>query len=325
MKLFRTPLKADVSEHTINLKDKILTAGSCFADAIATRLHAYKFSVCRNPFGTIYNPHSLHKALTYALYNEIPPEHTYLQNSDVHLNYDFHSSFSSLSKDELTRNVKETIGSVHYFLKDAPRLIITYGTAWVYERQDTGELVANCHKMPGNLFKKSLLTQKKIIESFDTFYRDLIRINPAIRITLTVSPVRHIKDTLELNAVSKSLLRVTCHSLTESYDNTDYFPAYEIMMDDLRDYRFYKSDMIHPTEEAEDYIWERFIEKYFDPESAVFVEKWKKILSALHHRPFQPSSQSNRLFLLDTLKKLEELKSTVNVSEEVSRIKAQLA
>ena len=257
MHKFRTVVSNSLSKHKLSLEDKILTMGSCFAHAIGVRLLTNKFQALANPLGVIYNPHSIHKALRNTIFNEPPPDHTFLQHHDVHLNYDFHSEFSSLKKDNLISHLTETIGSVHHFSNSTCWLMITYGTAWVYERTDTGEIVANCHKMPGKLFSKSLLTQQKITESFEEFYKDLKAFNPAIRIILTVSPVRHLKDTLELNSVSKSMLRITCHALSEMYDDVEYFPAYEIMMDDLRDYRFYKPDMIHPSEEAENYIWEK--------------------------------------------------------------------
>ena len=324
MKLFRTPVPTEVSRHPLSLNDRILTIGSCFADAIGARLQAYKIRTRQNPFGTLYNPESIHKALHYALVNELPPAHTFLCNGDIHANYDFHSDFSSLNKNEVETGLKECIAIIHASLKETTAIIITYGTAWIYTRMDTGEVVANCHKMPASHFKRSLTAQKKILGSFDQLYIALKKVNPELRFILTVSPVRHIKDTLTGNAVSKSILRATCHSITETYPEAEYFPAYEIMMDELRDYRFYKADMIHPTEEAEEYIWEKFIESYFDARTLSFFEQWKKILNALRHRPFQPAARSSQQFYEDTLRKLEELKSVTDVEEEIARIKTQL-
>lgn len=324
MNPFRTVLNAGVSTHTISLSDKILTLGSCFADAIGSRLIQSKVQALANPFGVLYNPHSIHRLLQYAVFNEPVPEHTFLKHHDIYLNYDFHSELSALQKETLQHTLRNMIGSTHHFLKDARWLLITYGTAWIYERTDTGEIVANCHKQPANQFQKSLLTQKKIIQSFDTIYKTLKEFNPDIRIILTVSPVRHIKDTLELNSVSKSILRVACHSLQETYNDVEYYPAYELQLDDLRDYRFYKPDMIHPSKEAEDYIWEQFSVRYFDAPLKGFIEKWKNIQQALAHKPFHPASDAHQKFLKDTLKKLEELKSWINVDEEIAFVKAQL-
>lgn len=313
-----------MSPYKMGISDKILTIGSCFADAIGMRLISNKLTVLSNPFGVLYNPYSIHKAIRYSIFNETPPSHTFLQRNDVFLNYDFHSEISSLHQEQLLSQLKEIIGGSHYFLSHAQWLIITFGTAWVYERNDTGEIVANCHKVSNNLFSKSLLTQKKIIESFEKFYKELMEINSALNIILTVSPVRHVKDTLELNSVSKAILRTACYTLAEEYAGIEYFPAYEIMMDDLRDYRFYKADMIHPTEVAEEYIWEKFSDRYFTPTLKNFMQQWKDIRNALAHKPFQPSSIAHQSFLRETLKKLEDLKMVVNVDKEIAVVKSQL-
>jgi hypothetical protein len=155
-------------------------------------------------------------------------------------------------------------------------------------------------------------------------FNQLKNFNPKIKIILTVSPVRHLKDTLELNSVSKSILRVACHHLSTQYDDVEYFPAFEMMVDDLRDYRFYKADMLHPTAEAEDYIWEKFMERYFSHELKEFVGKWNVILAALRHRPFHPQTALHQQFLKDILEKLEEVEPWVNVEDEKSQVRQQL-
>lgn len=324
MNHFRTVVSPGSSSAKMGLSDKILTIGSCFADVIGSRLHLNKLDVTANPFGVLYNPHSIFKAVRYAIFNESPAPHTFLQQQDVCLNYDFHSEVSSLEPRKLHVQLQEIIGASHYFLSQAQWLIITFGSAWTYERNDTGEIVANCHKMPVQLFSKSLLREPDVIASFDSMYADLLKINPQIRIILTVSPVRHIKETLELNSVSKSILRTACHTLTEKYSVVEYFPAYEIMMDDLRDYRFYKEDMIHPTEMAEDYIWQKFAARHFTPELDEFIQQWTKIRQALDHRPFHPASTSHQSFLKETLKKLEDLQRFINVDQEIATLKSQI-
>ncbi len=243
---FRTSILPTQSLHQLGIKMPVLTLGSCFADAMGSRLKAYKISTLANPFGVVYNPHSIHKLLKLAVYNALIPESTFVQNREVFLNYDFHSEFSFLTQSALKTQLQAIVESTHNFLKSTQWLIITYGTTWVYQRNDTGEIVANCHKLPAKQFTKSLLTQNKIIESFEEMHQQLKVFNPEIKIILTVSPVRHIKDTLELNSVSKSILRLACHTLSTSIKDIMYFPAYEIMMDDLRDYRFYKADMLRP-------------------------------------------------------------------------------
>ncbi len=322
--MFRTEIKLEASPVRINLKDKILTAGSCFSDAIGKQLAEIKFNTLANPFGVSYNPHSIHKVLRYALHNQIVPDHTYLNNQELVANYDFHSSFSAMKKSEVEKKIKEIIGWSHYFLKGAHWIFITYGSAWVYERNDTGEIVSNCHKMPALGFTKSLLSQKKVLESFKEFYRDLKAFNPTCKLILTVSPVRHIKDTLPLNSVSKSVLRLACQTISETYADALYFPSYEIMLDDLRDYRFYKADMIHPSEEAEEYIWNKFSDCFFDNNTKAFINQWKPIYTALQHKAFHAGTSAHQNFLNKTLTQLEELSKTVNVDKEIASLKSQI-
>ena len=321
---FRTRIKITPSGDQIGLNDKIFTVGSCFSDAIGARLSANKLPALANPFGVMYNPNSIHKVLRYAVFNEVPQPNSYLQLGDVYLNYDFHSEFSALRQSDLERNILNAVGTSHYFLKESRYLILTYGTAFVYERKDTGEVVANCHKVPADAFTKNLLTQKKILESFESLFSSLKKLNPQLRIVLTVSPVRHLSDTLELNSVSKSILRMACHTLQEIHEDVDYFPAYEMMLDDLRDYRFYQPDMIHPSGQAEDYIWMHFAERYLTKEVHRFMEEWQPVLRALRHKPFHPTSAAHQKFLRDTLHKLEELKSMVDVEEEIKLVQSQM-
>jgi hypothetical protein len=322
--MFRTEVQVHHSPITINLSDKIVTAGSCFSDTIGNQLLQNKFDALVNPFGTNYNPHSIHKCLRYALHNQIVSDHTYLENQGIISNYDFHSAFSAMQKKEIEKKIKETIGATHYFLKDTRWIFITYGTAWIYERKDTGDIVANCHKVASSNFKKVLLNQNTILESFDEFHKDLKTYRPECKIIITVSPVRHIKDTLALNSVSKSVLRLACQTIEENFSDVFYFPSFEIMMDDLRDYRFYKSDLLHPSEEAEDYIWRKFAASFFDESTQDFIKQWKPIQTALQHKPFHPTSAAHQNFLKTTLSQLESLKNKVSVEKEILFVKSQL-
>jgi hypothetical protein len=321
---FRTTVSISSSKNKIDLKTSVFTLGSCFSDVIGSDLDRYKIPVRVNPFGVIYNPPSIHNVLGYAIRNQSPDPTLYIESQGIYFNYDLHSEFSSLSKPELTSRIASTIDDAHAFLKKANWLIVTYGTAWVYQLKSTGRIVANCHKQPARDFEKRLMNMEEIVTSFKDFHRSLIPINPDIRIILTVSPVRHIKDTLELNNVSKSTLRLACHTIANSIDRVDYFPSFEIMMDDLRDYRFYKSDMIHPSRDAEEYIWEKFADRYIADDTRKFMNDFDKILAALAHKPFQPHSESHQRFLKETLRNLENLKSTVNVDKEIADIKRQI-
>jgi hypothetical protein len=256
-----------------------------------------------------------------AVHNQVSSPETYSLNEDIHSNYDFHSSFSELSRVELEKKIKETIGTVHYFLNKCEFLFLTYGTAFVYERNDNGEVVANCHKQPASLFSKQLITQEMITRSFNEMYSDLKKFNPGIKIILTLSPVRHIKDTIELNSVSKSILRIACHSLTQNNEEVNYFPAYEIMMDDLRDYRFYASDLLHPSADAEEYIWGKFTDSYFDKDAKEIIHQWQLVKKLIEHKPFHLDSIAHQKFLKETLIKLEMLSTKLNVEEEMDNVR----
>jgi hypothetical protein len=324
MSQFRTIVRATPSKQKIQLKSGVFTIGSCFADAIGTRLAESKFSAIVNPFGTTYNPISIHKSILYAINNQLPEPHTYSIRDDIHVNFDFHSDFSALDKGALSHAITDVIGASHYFLKSAQYLLITYGTAWVYAKQESGEIVNNCHKLPQSNFLKRLLSEAEINGSFDALYTGLKKFNPSAKFILTVSPVRHIKDTLELNSVSKSILRTACHSITKNYADTEYFPAFEMMIDDLRDYRFYAADMLHPTEEAENYIWQNFAERYFDEATRQLIAEWTSIRASLNHKPFHPTSKAHQQFLRQTLKKLEGFSRIIDVQAEIAAVQAQL-
>lgn len=324
MQSFRTEIKLEKEKHSISLKHDILTIGSCFSDAIGSKLAGNKFTALVNPFGTTYNPVSIHKILRAALNNAHPPSHSYFENNGLYAHYDFHSEFSNPDKGVVEEKIKSALHTAHGFLKTAHWIIITYGTALVFKRNDTGDLVANCHKVPTQNFTKELLTEKKILESFEGFYQNLKAVNPSCKIMLTVSPVRHIKDSLQLNSLSKAVLRVACNMLTELHSDVVYFPAYEIMLDDLRDYRFYKSDMLHPNADAEEYIWNKFSDSMFDGRTLEFLRKWKLIHASLQHKPFHGESASHQKFLTKLLAELQELNGMVNVDEEVAFVKAQL-
>jgi GSCFA family len=324
MKPLRTWLKPGVSKHTLTLTASMVTVGSCFAEAMGTRLAMHKIKTLNNPFGVIYNPYSIHKAIKYALFNEVIPELTFLESDGIELSYDFHSSIFGSDRASLRKTLTNIIGASHHFIKGAGTMILTYGTAWVYERKDGGEIVANCHKMPSDHFNRSLLTEQKITESFQELYTHLKSFNPRCAIILSVSPVRHMKETIEGNSVSKAVLRSACNRISSNYPDVDYFPAFEIMIDDLRDYRFYQRDMVHPTEEAEDYIWDIFIERYFDAATMEFFRQWDDIRAALNHRPFHPESASHQAFLKETIRKLEELRNRVNIDAEIALLTRQL-
>jgi lysophospholipase L1-like esterase len=324
--MFRTEVHVAPSGLELSLQDGIVTVGSCFAEVIGNKLQSYKARVLVNPFGTIFNPLSVCKLLEAAMGQPLAFEQHLVQHNDIWYAYDLHSSLSSPNRNELLHLIRQRLQDTAQALQQASLLVITLGTAVGYRLHDTGQVVANCHKLPAKNFSRQLLTHDEMLAAIENTLTLLKQFNPNLKVLLTVSPVRHIKETIETNSVSKALLRVLCQQLTESHAQVLYFPAYEIMMDDLRDYRFYGRDMIHPTEQAEDYIWEKFSVAYLDEQFRTFQKEWEKIKRALTHRPFHPESDPHQTFLQSTLQQLQTLadKYGLNIQEEAQLLRKQL-
>lgn len=322
---FRTAISLTPSPFEITLATPLLSIGSCFSNCIGHRLSENKFNIITNPFGTIFNPISIFRLLNYAVTGENPPANTYVQNDGIWKNIDLHSDFSDAHKDLLEEKIIQAIATVRESLPTLSYLLITPGTALVYETKQENYLVANCHKLPSsNFHQKRLLAVEEIISSFERLKQNLAKVNPDLRYIFTVSPVRHIKDSLELNSWSKSVLLMAAKKLAHEDEKIEYFPSYEIMMDDLRDYRFYTSDMIHPTSVAEDYIWNGFSNRYFRNSTVAFLKQWSKIKEALAHKPFHPDSTAYQTFLSKTISKLAALNTTTDVSKEIGILKERL-
>lgn len=321
---FRTPIQIPLFITKINLKNPIMTLGSCFSDVIGEKLNQFKFQVSANPFGVVFNPISLHKLLRQSIDNQLFTQKMLVKNQEIFFHYDFHSEINAKKEEALEQKIGNLLKQSNYFLKKAEYLIITYGTAWVYQLIDNQTIVNNCHKQNAQLFTKKLLNVEEIMLDFSELYSLLKAHFPQLKIILTVSPVRHLKDTLPLNNVSKAVLRYVCHQITTQFPEIYYFPSYEIMLDDLRDYRFYKADMIHPNEIAEEYIWQQFTSHLLDENTQKFIQDWGKIRQAINHRPFQPQSEAHQKFLKNTLNELEKLSTQVDVSQEIKWVKNQI-
>lgn len=320
--------KVEISDYPnkISRSSRLMTAGSCFADTVGGRLLFHKFQTLNNPFGTVFNPVLLFELLSAGLREDfLIDESLFVQNGDVWYHHLFHGSFSALRKDELKRRIRETVSEAGEFLRNADFLIITFGTAFIYTLRSSGKAVSNCHKLPAALFEKTLSTPEDLVNGFQTFRAMADTINPRLRYIFTVSPVRHTRDTLPLNSVSKAVLLLACRRITEQFDRTVYFPAYEIMTDELRDYRFYNEDMVHPSLQAQDYIFDRFREVFWDMESRAVAEEWESVARALAHRPFHPDSEAHKRFLIEISRRLEDLQPRLNVSEEISVLTKKLA
>lgn len=318
---FRTEITCKQG-NPIALNEAILTTGSCFADQLGKWLLNSKFKALVNPFGTNYNPISIHKNLTDSINSEVD-NNLLTEQQGIWHHFDYHSQWSSPDKKELIDSIRNQQTLIKEYLSQTKVIVITYGTAWVYKHKVHNKLVANCHKVPSGEFDKQLLSVEEISQSFNTLHSIIKSINKNIRFILTVSPVRHIKDTLQMNSVSKACLRLACHQLARQHQEVEYFPSYEIMMDDLRDYRFYDRDMIHPSQEAVEYISQKFSDQYFTSEVKTFIGKWSAIKQALAHKPYHPHSTAHQNFLKDLLYKLNSIKE-VSVEEEIKLVQSQI-
>ncbi|MEP1094290.1 MAG: GSCFA domain-containing protein [Cyclobacteriaceae bacterium] len=314
--MFKLNLDLSPSSSCISLEDKIYLTGSCFSDEIGTRLSTYKFDGIHNPFGTLYNPLSIFKTLL----GDLDPSNI-VENQGVFYHWDCHGKISSLTSDDLKKAVVTSLEASTNFLTNANFLIVTLGTSFVYESKDTGQVVANCHKVPTNKFNKRLLSKEEIVQSFASLHEKL---NSNLKVIFTVSPVRHIRDGLVENNLSKAILLQSVHEIVNEYQNAEYFPAFEIMNDELRDYRFFAEDMVHPSAQAVDYIWQRFSDVYFDNDARSFIVDWTKIRHAMNHKPFQPKSTQHQDFIRRTIVKLHQLSDRVDVSQELNTLQNQL-
>ncbi|HAO46580.1 MAG TPA: GSCFA domain-containing protein [Ferruginibacter sp.] len=305
---------------TISHRDKLLLTGSCFTEQIGSKLAAHKFSVLDNPHGILFNPVSIARAVSsYIDHQQYKKEDLFYQNESWN-SWEHHSRFSHPDADECLRLINESQSRAHAFLKDAGWLLITLGSAFVYELENKS-VVANCHKVPTDKFNKRLLAVDEVTRALQTMISKTVAFNPGIRIIFTISPVRHLRDGFVENNRSKATLIQAVHQLVEMNSNCFYFPAYELVIDDLRDYRFYAEDMVHPNYAATNYVWEKFIAACIDEPSQQLMKEIAVITAARNHKPFNPTSQQHKKFLqanLEKLRKLQEQYPYINFEEEAA-------
>ncbi len=298
MMKFRTEIREEPSAFKIDHQTGIVFIGSCFTDNIGNRLRDFFFPVIVNPFGIVYNPFSVSRNIRRLLEEkEYSPEDLDFYN-ERWFSFDHHSSFSGTRKEEVLATINRTKKQATHHLFHARYLILTFGTAWIYRHLKTNRVVCNCHKLPQREFNRELLDTGEITDEVTYTIRRLLEINPGIRIVFTISPVRHWKDGAHGNQVSKSTLVLAVEELLKRFpDTTTYFPAYELMLDDLRDYRFYSNDLVHPNDQAVEYIWEKFAHTFFDEDTTILNKEISGLLTAARHRTMFPQTESHRRFL----------------------------
>lgn len=302
MKNLYTSVVIPASVKKISYNDKILLLGSCFADNIGEKFNAYYFDSLSNPLGTLYNPASIATALCSSSNIQSPIANTHIVEwGGMWHSMQHHGSFSHPDKAELISRCEQSRAQLINYLQEASVVIVTFGTAWVYEYE--GEVVANCHKLPAAQFVRRRLTVEEIVG----MWQPILASMPDKHWIFTVSPIRHIKDGLHENQISKAILLQAIDRLTSTNEALSYFPSYEIMMDELRDYRFYAEDMVHPSPIAVDYIWQRFVDTFMLPATQEEMRVLHQLWRDRHHRFLHPESAEAQVFAERTKKRLQEL------------------
>ncbi|OFX27317.1 MAG: hypothetical protein A2033_10900 [Bacteroidetes bacterium GWA2_31_9] len=307
MSEFRTKINIPKSDFKINHEDKIFLIGSCFSDNIGQQLYNSGFNVEINSFGTLYNPVSISNSLKIITRQLEIKKDDLVFHEDLWKSFYHYSSFNSANETALISKINDKINYVEYFLKSSKYLVITFGTAWVYRYLKTNKIVSNCHKIPSNEFSRELLTVAEIIETYTELINSLIKYNPELKVIFSVSPIRHLKDGNFGNQVSKSTLILAINSLIKNFSCCSYFPAYEIFMDDLRAYRFYADDMIHPSQIGVNYVWEKFIGSLMSKETIQIIAEVEKLNKAVTHRVIDKNSESYQKFITQIKAKVNEL------------------
>ena len=308
----------------ISHNTKTIFTGSCFAENIGVKLSNLKFPSQVNPLGINYNPISLANSINRTINNKILTEDNLFNSNGLWNNYDFHSKFSNVDKDVCLQNINSSVESAHDFLKESDILFISFGTAYTYVLKGTGNIVSNCHKQADKVFIRNLIQVEEITEVWSKLIQEIAQFNPKLKIIFTISPIRHKRNGFIANQLSKSVLFVAVNQLIDMFNNVFYFPSYEILMDELRDYRFYNDDMIHPSSFAVDYIMEKFNDAFFSIETKklnLFIEK---IVLAVNHRPFNTNTKEYQLFCKTMLDKIEKEELNLDFSIEVNYFKENM-
>lgn len=324
---FRTELELSKSDIEIKHSSSVLILGSCFSENMAHRLQQNKFPVSCNPFGILFTPKAIENALERIYSHTLYERSEIASYKDRYFSWDHHSSYSGLDPEKVLKKINQQICESNELLPGHKVVFVTLGTAWVYELKKAQVMVANCHKVPGDNFTKVLLTDVEIKNSLRNICQILFDANPEVKIVFTVSPVRHLKDGMVANNLSKSKLITAVHDMVAHFEQVSYFPSYELLVDDLRDYRFYAEDLLHPNSQALDYVWSKFSTVYFNEETQGWNQVIRKIQKSVQHRAFNPNSIAHKKFIHVTLREIERVKRELkpaSFSEEIAQLKAQL-
>ncbi|RXR20491.1 GSCFA domain-containing protein [Flavobacterium amnicola] len=305
---FRTIIPITKYDFPIDYQSEVLLLGSCFAENMGEKFEYFKFKTTINPFGIIFNPVSIEKLIRRSVQKNYFTENDIFFHNEAWHCFEVHSVLSNSNKEVFLKELNDLIESTHFQIIQSTHLIITLGTSWVYRNIETNEIVANCHKVPQKKFTKELLSVEVVEENLKNIISLITSVNPNAKFIFTVSPVRHIKDGFIENNLSKSHLFTAIHKIINyQLSIVNYFPSYEIMIDELRDYRFYAEDMLHPNQTAIDYIWIKFFENYVYEEEFKTMQQVCEIQKALQHRAFNPNSESHQQFLEKIKSKIAQI------------------
>lgn len=305
---FRKIIDIPQSPIRIDHKTRIVLFGSCFAENIGKFLSDNQFHVRINPFGVLYNPYSIQLAIDILLEGKVFTEHDVFEEQGSFHTFFHHSSFSGNDKTVFLENINFVRETATHDLKNADLILLTFGTSYVFRHKMSRQIVANCHKQPASMFERFRLSIDDIVQEWGRTIRNIRSENPTVKFLFTVSPIRHWKDGAHGNQLSKAILLLAIDQLVESYEEVYYFPSYEIVMDELRDYRFYNEDMLHPNDLAIRYIGERFSDTFFDKQTQRIIKEWQKIYKAISHKSFNEKAEEYKQFLRQTLLKMSNLK-----------------
>ena len=309
MEPFFLPIHINAPVERIRYPQKILLTGSCFTEHIGQHLADMKFDILQNPNGILFDPISVANSLISYLKPDLYRGEDLFFYNELWQSWKHHGQFSGIDQQLVLHHINNSQRSAHLFLKDADWLIITLGSAFGYLLNEENKTVANCHRAPANWFTKKLLPVEEMLAVLDEATHRLFEINPKLQIVYTISPVRHIRDGVIENNRSKARLIEVAHQLVGKFNRTYYFPAYELVIDVLRDYRFYDKDLVHPNYMATNYVVENFMEHYVHPETRLIADEIKKLQISLRHRALHPETEAHRRFLQEQYDKTLELKT----------------
>ena len=324
---FFLPFQIPSFPFKISYSDKILFIGSCFSEEIGNSLIDLKFDVLQNPNGILYDPISISDALFSYIENKPFAEENLFELNGLWHSWKHHSVFSGINKKDVLEKINNSQSRANVFLKETKFLFITFGTAFNYVLKRNLKNVANCHKAPAGIFEKTLLPLEEITADLLRAITALKIFNPDLKIILTVSPVKHVRDGVVENNRSKARLIEAAHLITEEKQNVFYFPAYELVNDVLRDYRFYKNDLVHPNETAINFVFQKFSESFFDSSTKEFKKEIEKILAAVRHKPFFKDSEVHQKFIasqIHNIKRIEKKYPFTDLIKEKKYFEEQL-